>query len=91
METSANTAAAFSKKLMNVEDIDANDKDNPQLVSEYVNDIYSYMRSLEVGSLCIILLSALKLDIITFLRCDKNGFNFVIHLLGCVLPPIEVI
>ena len=40
---------AFSKALLNVQDIDANDKDNPQLVSEYVNDIYEYMRSLEVS------------------------------------------
>ena len=39
---------AFSKALLNVQDIDVNDKDNPQLVSEYVNDIYEYMRSLEV-------------------------------------------
>ena len=28
--------------------IDKDDKDNPQLVSEYVNEIYSYMRILEV-------------------------------------------
>lgn len=39
---------AFSKALFNVQDIDANDKENPQLVSEYVNDIYEYMRVLEV-------------------------------------------
>lgn len=39
---------AFSKALFNVQDIDANDKENPQLVSEYVNDIYNYMRVLEV-------------------------------------------
>lgn len=39
---------AFSKALLNVQDIDANDKENPQLVSEYVNDIYDYMRTLEV-------------------------------------------
>lgn len=46
METSGDTDA-FSKQLINVEDIDANDKDNPQLVSEYVNEIYDYMRDLE--------------------------------------------
>ena len=28
-------------------DIDKDDKDNPQLVSEYVNEIYDYMRALE--------------------------------------------
>ena len=38
---------AFSKKLLNVEDIDKNDLENPQLVSEYVNTIYDYMRELE--------------------------------------------
>ena len=32
----------------NVVDIDAGDHDNPQLCSEYVNEIYRYMRELEV-------------------------------------------
>lgn len=44
---------AFSKALLNVQDIDANDKENPQLVSEYVNDIYEYMRKLEVSFSCL--------------------------------------
>ena len=41
---------AFSKQLLpvNVQDIDQDDGDNPQLVAEYVNDIYNYMRQLEV-------------------------------------------
>ncbi|KAL3866550.1 hypothetical protein ACJMK2_043841 [Sinanodonta woodiana] len=47
MDISDDKPEAFSKALLNVEDIDANDKDNPQLVSEYVNDIYEYMRLLE--------------------------------------------
>lgn len=34
--------------MANVFDIDADDDDNPQLVSEYVNDIYAYLRELEV-------------------------------------------
>ena len=34
--------------MANVFDIDAEDEDNPQLVSEYVNDIYAYLRELEV-------------------------------------------
>jgi len=38
---------AFSKKFLNVEDIDKDDVENPQLVSVYVNDIYNYMRDLE--------------------------------------------
>lgn len=48
MDISDDRPDAFSKALLKVEDIDANDKDNPQLVSEYVNDIYEYMRELEV-------------------------------------------
>ena len=40
---------AFSSKLLTVTDIDAEDKNNPQLVSEYVNEIYVYMKNLEVG------------------------------------------
>jgi hypothetical protein len=40
---------AFSKELLklNINDIDRDDRDNPQLVSEYVNDIYQYLRQLE--------------------------------------------
>lgn len=40
---------AFSKAMLadGVEDVDAEDADNPQLVSLYVNSIYSYMRHLE--------------------------------------------
>ena len=41
------TIQSFSKELINVQDIDRNDTENPQLVSEYVNDIYDYMRELE--------------------------------------------
>ena len=40
---------AFSNQLLNIEDIDSEDLDNPQLVSEYVNDIYKYLRFLEVN------------------------------------------
>ena len=43
------TSEAFSRLMLppNVADIDSEDHDNPQLVSEYVNDIYTYMRQLE--------------------------------------------
>lgn len=41
-------AIAFSTQRLDIEDIDAQDSDNPQLVSEYVNDIYKYLRELEV-------------------------------------------
>jgi len=40
--------AASSQLLKVVEDIDAQDSDNPQLVSVYVKDVYSYLRYLEV-------------------------------------------
>ena len=31
----------------NVEDIDKDDKENHQMATEYINEIYSYMRKLE--------------------------------------------
>lgn len=40
---------AFSDALCPIEDIDEGDADIPQLCSEYVKDIYVYLRSLEVG------------------------------------------
>ena len=45
--SSSSTDGAFSKHML-VLDIDAEDSDNPQLVSVYVNDIYDYMHCLEV-------------------------------------------
>lgn len=36
-----------SKLIHQVEDIDQNDAENPQLLAEYVNDIYSYLFKLE--------------------------------------------
>lgn len=39
---------AFSNSLFPVEDIDEGDSEMPQLCSEYVKDIYSYLRRLEV-------------------------------------------
>ncbi|XP_072004203.1 G2/mitotic-specific cyclin-B2-like isoform X2 [Engystomops pustulosus] len=39
---------AFCEVLNNVEDIDAEDADNPQMCSEYVKDIYAYMKELEL-------------------------------------------
>jgi len=50
MDISASSQCeAFSKHFLppNVADIDKEDHDNPQLVSEYVNEIYDYMRKLE--------------------------------------------
>lgn len=41
------TMSMSSKRLAGVEDIDANDKENLVLVSEYVNDIYEYLYQVE--------------------------------------------
>lgn len=40
---------AFSDVLCPIEDIDGGDAEIPQLCSEYVKDIYVYLRILEVG------------------------------------------
>uniref|UniRef100_A0A8C5LX98 G2/mitotic-specific cyclin-B1 n=1 Tax=Leptobrachium leishanense TaxID=445787 RepID=A0A8C5LX98_9ANUR len=51
METSVSSAEdacqAFSSALMLVQDVDEEDADNPLLCSDYVKDIYSYLRQLE--------------------------------------------
>ncbi|XP_063782259.1 G2/mitotic-specific cyclin-B2-like [Pseudophryne corroboree] len=39
---------AFSDALTNVEDIDVEDAGNPQLCSEYVMDIYNYLKQVEL-------------------------------------------
>ncbi len=51
MDISASSQCeAFSQDMLpdSVRDIDTEDLDNPQLVAEYVGDIYAYMRHLEV-------------------------------------------
>ncbi|NXN33104.1 CCNB1 protein, partial [Nycticryphes semicollaris] len=40
---------AFSHVLLDVEDVDANDGNDPNLCSSYVNDIYKYLRDLEAN------------------------------------------
>ena len=46
---------AFSDALLcKIEDIDNEDRENPQLCSDYVKDIYQYLRQLEVaGPFCL--------------------------------------
>lgn len=39
---------AFSESLLSVQDVDKHDRDQPQLCSEYVKDIYNYLHQLEV-------------------------------------------
>lgn len=41
------TAALQGKYMENIDDIDKDDVENPQLVVEYVNEIYAYLRHLE--------------------------------------------
>lgn len=52
METSGcasdDLCQAFSDVMLNIKDVDADDYDNPMLCSEYVKDIYLYLRQLEV-------------------------------------------
>lgn len=54
METSgcepADLCQAFSDVILStaIRDVDADDYDNPMLCSEYVKDIYKYLRQLEV-------------------------------------------
>ena len=47
-------AVAFSE-LLQIEDIDSADRDNPQLCAEYVAEIYQYMMQLEVSISLLIL------------------------------------
>ncbi|XP_068131634.1 G2/mitotic-specific cyclin-B2-like [Hyperolius riggenbachi] len=48
MKEEEDLCQAFSDVLNNIDDIDAEDGGNPQLCSEYVMDIYNYLRELEV-------------------------------------------
>lgn len=40
---------AFSDVLLEVKDVDTDDVSDPNLCSEYVKDIYNYLKVLEVG------------------------------------------
>lgn len=54
---------AYSTKQLPIEDIDL-DRDNPQLVSYYAKDIYTYLRQLEVLILLTHLLAVRKDSIV---------------------------
>lgn len=57
METSgcapADLCQAFSDVMLHtaIRDVDADDYDNPMLCSEYVKDIYKYLRQLEASTI----------------------------------------
>lgn len=59
METSgcepADLCQAFSDVILDtaIRDVDADDYDNPMLCSEYVKDIYKYLRQLEASYISI--------------------------------------
>lgn len=46
-DVQALTSAFSTQQLLNVQDIDADDYDNPQLCSDYVKDIYKYLKCVE--------------------------------------------
>lgn len=53
-----NLCQAFSDALLcKIEDIDNEDWENPQLCSDYVKDIYQYLRQLEVSGPCFVCIS----------------------------------
>jgi len=39
----------FSEDLLDIQDVDKEDDDDSNLCSNYVKDIYKYLRDLEVG------------------------------------------
>jgi len=47
METSSQAVDSVAQEAAGIEDIDLQDAGNPQLVVEYVQDIYNYLRQLE--------------------------------------------
>ena len=78
MDISDDGADAFSKVLYKdqVEDIDSEDAGNPQLVSLYVNNIYSYMWQLEV---CFCNLNNFQLN--THVDHFKNFYHWFFNVL----------
>ena len=52
---------AFSDVILAVSDVDAEDGADPILCSEYVKDIYAYLRQLEVSSIKPLFFSKLHL------------------------------
>ena len=79
---------AFSDALLcKIEDIDNEDRENPQLCSDYVKDIYQYLRQLEVaGPLCLGCTSIVdfscggdRCQLVTLLNCSNRFCSPSIH------------
>lgn len=66
---------AFSEALLTVQDVDADDADLPQLCSQYVKDIYSYLHVLEVAhclrSVCRSASSRVVFIAVCLRRCSR--------------------
>ena len=50
METSSQAVDSVAQEAAGIEDIDIEDAGNPQLVVEYVQDIYNYLRYIKLAS-----------------------------------------
>lgn len=64
---------AFSEALLTVEDVDEQDADLPQLCSQYVKDIYSYLHVLEVVAPWSVGLSALSLHCLLLIALSTGA------------------
>ena len=78
METSgcepADLCQAFSDVILNtaIRDVDADDYANPMLCSEYVKDVYQYLRQLEVIFFCFLFLQIPESPDHWFIVCRLN-------------------
>ena len=52
-DADADLAVLEAAKDEGWEDLDAGDEDDPLMVSEYVNEVYDYLRGLEVRAACV--------------------------------------
>ena len=60
----AELCEAFSDVLLDIKDVDADDYNNPMLCSEYVKEIYKYLRQLEVWFLYLYIMVAFCLKVV---------------------------
>ena len=68
---------AFSDTLLAVEDIDAEDSEQPQLCSEYVKDIYAYLMDLEVCTAEAIVFTMIAVIWVPEACCAVIGLNLL--------------
>ena len=69
---------AFSDVLLDIKDVDADDYNNPMLCSEYVKEIYKYLRQLEVDFVYLYIGAwlALKVERLSA-KCPNVNVNFL--------------